>query len=409
MTLAPPLPLLLLLVACGTDGARVEVRDPGTPPVREEFSAPARDTSVMVVHEFPENALQRAPRFVMSPQVISEVRGQNLDADVAGANPPLLLRDGRVAIFVDGSLLLLDQVGTGSERIGNVGSGPGEFRDGVVVRGLGDTLLVYDRMNGRISFVVPGLGVVRTRAFAPSALKYFTGLIGQYADDALLVGTQGFAIEAKPGMPTSVFWYSARIPPGSDSIQLVDSVRGPTIVWRADGATAVRYSRLPVTAAWGEDFLVSDGSTWTIERLAATGQVLARYSLPVKPRPVMPSMRDKDTKVRLELMRAGISGNHTDTTRLFELIREAPTAAVLPVIAEVLVGPDDVAWVKDGGYWYADEQWGWTALHRDGRILGRLTGTGKDPVVAFGTNSVLVRSEDDDGFVTFRVHALSIK
>ena len=101
------------------------------------------------------------------------------------------------------------------------------------------------------------------------------------------------------------------------------------------------------------------------------------------------------------------SPSKADTTRLYRSIRSAPTADSLPAIDKVLIGADSIAWIKDGAFWYADRQWGWTALHRDGTILGRLVGKGKDPVVAFGANRVMLKSEDEDGFVTFRVHALT--
>ena len=57
---------------------------------------------------------------------------------------------------------------------------------------------------------------------------------------------------------------------------------------------------------------------------------------------------------------------------------------------------------------YAEPTWAWTAVKKDGTILGRLVGTGKDPVVAFGANRVMLKSEDDDGFVTFRVRTLTV-
>ncbi|MBK6496042.1 MAG: hypothetical protein IPG05_13240 [Gemmatimonadetes bacterium] len=78
------------------------------------------------------------------------------------------------------------------------------------------------------------------------------------------------------------------------------------------------------------------------------------------------------------------------------------------MIGKALIGADGVAWIKDGGYRQADARWGWTALRRDGTILGRLVGTGKDPVVAFGANRVMLKSEDEDGFVTLRVHTLTV-
>jgi hypothetical protein len=398
---------LLLLIACGTEGSRVEASEVFTPPVREEPANLNRDTSAMVLHAFSKSAMEGAPRYVMSAEAVTVISGGEYPENLAQASEPLLLRDGRVVFFLDGALWVLDRQGKLSTRIGRGGAGPGEFRDASVAMGLGDTVLVYDRTLGRISFILPESGVVRSRPFTPSALRRFTEFIGQYDDDALLVGTRGFGVEAPLDRLKGEPWYLARVPPGSDTIQVVDSIFGADFVPRDGRGVLARYARRPVIAAWGSDLLVADGSAWTLERIAASGKVLARYSVPVQPRPVSAAKSDEDTKVWLEIMRA--RGSRADTTRLFRMIRESPTENFLPVIDMVLVDPDDVAWVKDGGYWYADKRWGWTALHRDGRILGRLIGTGRDPVVAFGTNAVLLRSEDADGFVTFRVHSLSVK
>ena len=49
-----------------------------------------------------------------------------------------------------------------------------------------------------------------------------------------------------------------------------------------------------------------------------------------------------------------------------------------------------------------DTTWAYTAVALDGRILGRLTGSGRAPV-AFGDDRVVLRDEDSDGLVTWRV------
>ena len=95
-------------------------------------------------------------------------------------------------------------------------------------------------------------------------------------------------------------------------------------------------------------------------------------------------------------------------TTLRRRANEWPRADSLPSIGKALIGPDGVAWIKDGGYSFAQTTWAWTAVNKDGTILGRLVGKGKDPVVAFGANRVMLKSEDADGFVTFRVHMLTV-
>jgi len=402
---------LILLTACAESEPSSRLTDSTSAAPQATIDAPARDTSRMVVYDLPVAAYDRAPRFVMSSLPVTEVSGRVVTGDLAKVFRPLLLRDGRIVLFLDGSVVVIGPDGEEVERIGRPGAGPGEFRDGVVLAGLGDTLIVHDRINGRLTFVVPGSGVVRMRPLSPAVLQGFTGVIGQYADDALLVGSQGFGISAEPDRPTVVPWYSARLAPRSEQLEMIDSISGPTIVWHVDGPTVVRYSSNPVVVAWGTEFLISDGEQWSLERVRADGVVQARYQLPMRRRPVTAAQRETDTKARLAEMRARRTGSPSkvDTTKLYQAIRNSPAADSLPAIDKLLIGTDSIAWIKDGGYWYADSEWGWTALHRDGTILGRLVGKGKDPVVAFGANRVLLRSEDGDGFVTFRVHALTVK
>ncbi len=400
----------LLLAACASRDPQA-VRDDSAQvasPLRA--TTPRRDTSGMVVYDIPAPAYDRAPRIVLSAAPVTTVSGRDFTGDLATVFRPLLLHDGRIVFFLDGSVLVLGPDGKEVERIGRSGAGPAEFMDGMIARGLGDTILVHDRANGRLSFVVPGTGVVRMRPLSPAVLQRFSAVVGQYTDDALLVASEGFGISAEPGRPTVTPWLSARLAAGSETLEILDSVAGPTIIWQAGGPTPLQYGNLPVTVAWGSEFLISDGQHWSLERVSANGAVQARYRLPIRRRAVEAAKRATDARIRLAELRARARQNPgaIDTARLFSAVRDSPSADSLPVIAKALIGADSVAWIKDGGYWHADARWGWTALRRDGTILGRLVGTGKDPVVAFGAGRVMLKSEDEDGFVTFRVHTLTV-
>ena len=412
MTLATRLRFapMLLLAACGTRDTQSTRVD--STPARWVSTATAstRDTSAMVVYDIPASAYEQAPRVALSAAPVTTVSGRDFTGDLGWVFRVLLLHDGRLVFFLDGSLLVLGPDGKEVERIGRSGAGPAEFMDGVIARGLGDTILVNDRTNGRLSFVVPGKGVVRMRPLSPAVLQRFTGVVGQYADDALLVASEGFGISAEPGRPTMNPWLSARLPSGSERLEILDSVAGPTIVWHDGHATPLQYGVYPIAVGWGSEFLISDGQHWSLERVAATGAVKARYRLPIRRRAVETAKREADDRIRIAEIRARALRNPgtIDTTNVFSSVRDAPSGDSLQVIAKVLIGADSVAWIKDGGYRQADARWGWTALRRDGTILGRLVGTGKDPVVAFGANRVMLKSEDEDGFVTFRVHTLTV-
>jgi len=76
----------------------------------------------------------------------------------------------------------------------------------------------------------------------------------------------------------------------------------------------------------------------------------------------------------------------------------------LPSFSSVITTPGGLAWVRDQRL-SADTTWGYTAVSGDGKILGRLLGHGRAPI-AFGEDRVVLREEDADGVVTWRVKRL---
>ena len=78
-----------------------------------------------------------------------------------------------------------------------------------------------------------------------------------------------------------------------------------------------------------------------------------------------------------------------------------PIPTRFPRSADAKTTAGGIAWVRDESL-AADTTWAYTAVALDGRILGRLTATGHAPV-AFGDDRVVLRDEDSEGIVTWRV------
>ena len=411
-----PYILSLLLAACAgaSDDAAGGLATGNTAPL-----APAvRDSAGVAIFEHAADAFERAPRFVMSEKPVTEVKGSGFEVELTRVWQPMLLADGRIVFYAEGSVVVVGADGGIVERIGRDGEGPGEFRDGEITRGLGDTVIVYDRAIGRVSVVVPGGGVVRSRAFRSDIELGVMTVVGQLSGDRLLLGTEGItmtpSLAADPN--PKVQWRSARLEPMDDSVVfvLVDSVPGPELRARGNrGVDVVLNTAYPVTTGWGEEFLISPSSRWELRRMRADGALMARIVAAVPRRATDEAgiKADVDAQFARSLERrssARMEGPPLDTTTLRRRANEWPRADSLPSIGKALIGPDGVAWIKDGGYSFAQTTWAWTAVNKDGTILGRLVGKGKDPVVAFGANRVMLKSEDADGFVTFRVHTLTV-
>jgi len=402
---------MLLLVSCAgvSDDASGGAGTGNTAPL-----APAiRDSAGVSIYEHAADAFDRAPRFEMSSKPVTEVKGSDLEVDLSQVWQPHLLADGRMVIFADGSVLVFNPDGELAERIGRMGEGPGEFRAGNIYPGLVDTFLVDDGVNTRLSFVVPGKGVVRSIPSPEPARRSWVSVIGQSAEGGFLLATTGFAFTPDLVKNPVVQWRSARLDAGADTVVLLDSIPGPVLALRNGGPDIVRNAPIPVTMLWGGDFLVSRAGHWVLTIIRPDGTQAARIVVPVPRRSVDPvgikAEVDAQFARMVEAAAAGrFEGRPPDSAALRKSLVEAPRADSLPLIAKALVGPDGVAWIKDGGYMFAEPTWAWTAVKKDGTILGRLIGKGKDPVVAFGANRVMLRSEDEDGFVTFRVHTLTV-
>ena len=407
---------LLLLTACA--GAADDAADGPATGNMAPLAPAVRDSAGVAIYEHPADAFDRAPRFVMSETPVTEVKGSEFEVDLTRVWQPLLQADGRIVFYAEGSVVVVGPDGEIVERIGRDGEGPGEFRDGEITRGLGDTVIVFDHAIGRLSVVVPGGGVVRSKAFRGSIELGVMQVVGQLPGDRWLLGTGGITmtpmLEADPN--PKVQWRSARLEPMADSVVfvLVDSVPGPELRARANrGPDVVLNSAYPVTTGWGEEFLISPASHWELRRMRADGGLVARIVVAVPRRATDEAgiKADEDAQFARYLERrssARVEGPAPDTATLRRRVKEWPRADSLPWIGKALVGPDGVAWIKDGGYSFAQPTWAWTAVQKDGTILGRLVGKGKDPVVAFGANRVMLKSEDEDGFVTFRVHTLTV-
>ncbi|MBP9897253.1 MAG: hypothetical protein KBF28_02675 [Gemmatimonadales bacterium] len=406
-----PYILSIMLAACAgaADDAAGGLATGNTTPL-----APVvRDSAGVAIYEHPADAFDRAPRFVMSEKPVTEVKGSDFEIDLTRVRQPLLLVDGRIAFYAEGSVVVVSPDGELAERIGREGEGPGEFQYGQLFRGLADTLLFDDWGTRRLSFVVPGRGVVRTRPTPAMARDDSFGLVGQFTNNGLLYATTGFAQTPDLAKHPVIQWRVARLDPGTDSVVRVDSVPGPELALREGWPDIVRNTAIPVSIAWEADFLVSGARHWVLHRIRHDGKLICTIHVAVPRRATEPvGIRAELDEQFSQLMAAYASGRmegrRPDSATARKRLAEAPRADSLPLIAKAFIGPDGVAWIKDGGYMYAEPTWAWTAVQKDGTILGRLVGTGNDPVVAFGAGRVMLKSEDEDGFVTFRVHTLTV-
>jgi hypothetical protein len=199
-----------------------------------------------------------------------------------------------------------------------------------------------------------------------------------------------------------------------DSARVVDSIPGWEVTpvethfrgRKAIYPTPVRLGRSPRIMAWDSTIASTDNSSYAIDLRRPSGQLFERIKVTIPRREVTKSMRD--SLIAAGLRRFSASGNGEDMVDPAEskrLISAEPIADSLPFIQGLFVTDDKTLWVVDA-IAPGDTGWDATAFHTDGTIIGRLHVRGNSVPVAFTNDRVIVRTEDEDGVVAFKVYRI---
>ncbi len=367
----------------------------------------SRDSAGVRILEHTADALDRAPLLSMMPGPLAVIGKGDITIDLSRVySEVIVMRDGSVAFFADNSVQVVSPDGAHRERIGRNGEGPQEFRGGDISRGRGDTILVTDEGNSRIAWVVPSKGVVRTRALILSRPGLIFGPIAQFDHDTLVMGTESYMPQFTPAgkkVPFPVGLLTA----ANDSIRVILPLVGgemadiPTLATKGLGSiVAVRYPPNPVAAAWGKGFLAVRPDHWRLDQYLPSGKLSESVRVPVRRVPINAQFRARDVEATIAATQRR-SKTPVDVGAMRDRYRQFPYPDSLPSFRDVKTTAGGIAWVRELAM-PGDTTWTYTAVALDGRILGRLNGTGHVPV-AFGDDRVVYRDEDDDGVVTWRV------
>lgn len=392
-----------LALAVGVPGLLVGQRS-STPIVPKP-----RDSAGVRILDHTADALDRAPLLSLAPGPMAIIGKNDTTIDLSKVySEVLVLRDGSVVFFVDGSVQVVTPDGSRRERIGRAGAGPQEFRSADVARGRGDTILVTDLGNSRIAWLTPTKGVIRTRALILGRAGYSFGPIAQFDHDTLIMGIAAYSPQfTKAG--NRVQFPVGLLTGASDSIRVILPLEGgemaaasPALAARLPGvnAVAVRYPPNPVMADWGKGFLAMRPDHWKLDLFQPNGTLAESVRVPVRRVPVTAQLRDRDVDGTVAMMQRR-STRPIDVAAERARYHAFPYPDSLPSFRDVKTTSGGIAWVRDVTL-AGDTTWAYTAVALDGRILGRLTGSGRAPV-AFGDDRVVLRDEDSDGLVTWRV------
>jgi hypothetical protein len=368
----------------------------------------------VVVLQHRGDAFNRAPTWTLAPAPVGTAGGDGApEFDLTYASDIELLSDGRIVSLarIGSRLLLFAPDGRGERAIVRRGNGPGElFAPTGMSRANGDTLIVPDRANNRINWIVPDDGVVASRPMPTVPSAYVGRPAGALRNGALVTTTAGRIQQGNPdrvSRPTASVVIvshdavSARVVatvPDRELVVIPTRIRGRP----GSESLLLRFSRAAHTVAWDTVIASGSGDGYRIDLRDGEGQIRSSLRVTIARRPVTRAMRDaalREALRRLEGPRSEALLDPAESKRVEEV---TPAADSLPPYGEWFVSPNQTLWIVDAAA-PNETRGSATAFRQDGAIIGRLTWNGKGTPVAFGNDRVVLRETDADGVVVLKV------
>jgi hypothetical protein len=282
-------------------------------------------------------------------------------------------------------------------------------------RTAGDTIVIPDRANNRINWIVPTKGFVAEKPMPNVGNSYF-GIgrpVGVLRRGTLVFSTAGLVQNAKPDSvtrpPASVVVYDPR----TESAAVVATVPDLEIMqiptrYRGRASTVsmpLRFTRFAEAVAWDTVIATGSGDGYRIDLRDATGRIRSSLHIPVARRRVTAAMRDSAIAQSLRRFDGPQEERMVDPAESRRIERAAPVADSLPPYGNWFVSPNRTLWAVDP---IAPGETGGaaTAFRQDGAIIGRLTWTRGGYPMAFGDDRVVFRDADSDGVVSLSVHRI---
>ena len=314
------------------------------------------------------------------------------------------LSDGHIVIAEPrlGELRWFDARGRHVRTVGRRGAGPGEFRHiGMVARGLGDTLIVEDMSNSRLTFIAPGGDIVRSVS---------TTLLRELADrrrisffDVLPDGRlSGTTVTLRRGPPSkglfldsNVVWVVGRDADSADSIATlyrsqsmireVHAMESGSFEYSSD---EIPFSPRGTLAVSGDALYYASGRSYEISKLAADGRVVRLIRLTRRTRMVTDSL----TRAYRSRVLEGTPANRRAETE--RSLRELRFPDSLPAFSNVRVDAAHRLWARE---FSADpeEPSRWLVFDTDDRLLGAASLHADCIPVEIGADNVLCLTRDE--------------
>jgi hypothetical protein len=298
------------------------------------------------------------------------------------------LSDNGLAVIDVVRVQFFDAAGKRVRIAGRDGAGPEEFRYLTsICRTRGDTIVVSDSRNSRLGILDRNGVIVRTVRQDEHGSPPFDGCF----DDGTVLLQR--ALPAAPGATRTMRLTRVRL--DGTVVNAIGDFSFPAfdMVTQNAGTVIAQQQRV----------YIGDGMTSEIRVYTPAGKLTTII------RSADPPVRITATEAE-DRMRSSIPSNvpAAEAAERMDRMRSRPRAATWPAYRRVHVDPRGRLWVQDYTTESASPD-GWTAFDADGRLIGRLLipppapGARRLQIISFGSDELLVRRQDEDGFAHLSV------
>ena len=320
------------------------------------------------------------------------------------------LTDGRIVVGNDGTreLKVFSSGGDFLESMGGEGEGPGEFTSIQLLGLTGDSLVVLDRRQKRVSLLHPNSGFVRSFPLEDA--------VGVYPMEGWLFGSGSVLIEDLPMSDSGVFedgFNRTPVPYKSSDMTgalLTDFGSLPggeivTITRQSDHGLAtmissVPFGKSPVTLVEGDLLYYGSHDGYSIDILGSGGALERIVRLATDPVPVS----DGDFAAYVEDDLAGFSDEEEARTRRQDL-ETMPRMEFRPPHGPIFADSMGTLFVADYTM-PGQETVGVNVFDSEGKLTGRFEMAAGLEVLEIGTDYLLALIEDDLGVEYVRLYDL---
>lgn len=389
--------VLPALAACGTD----------TPAVR----AVSRDSAGVRIVENATPSWKTGEEWKLSAKPTLDIGLANGAAAyqfgrVSGA---VRLSDGTVVVADAQSrqLRFFDRSGRHVRTVGREGGGPGEFNNMNPLTAMGDSLVVGDRSNQRVTVFAPDGSLVRAVPLEAAGTDGFLRPVGSLRDGSLLVVSGGRSRgEASNGISRDSITV-LRMPPGGAPRPLGRFAGDEMFTQGQGGAVMMAPRAFGLSAevvAVPDGFFYGSTDSYRIGRYDADGKLLRVINVQREPRKVTPDDIERYKEGRRQA--SAQSGRPPQVRQILERNLEAMAfPETLPAYSEIRADPAGNLWVSD--YRITPEEPGqWTVFSPEGRMLGTVATPERMRVLDIGQDYVLGAWADDLDVEHVRMYAL---